>query len=184
MSFSILEFRQTRNSALCAALGALLTTCPLQAFGDFANSPDLQADAIVYDGNLESIAAYGCDSVACSDPCLCSDPCGGSCGDRIGCGDACRGGLLGGLIKPSDHCFDDFISPMTNPVFFEDPRTLTEARGIFLQHKIPAAALGEDAQLYAVQLRAALSERLSLIATKDGYIVSYTHLTLPTIYSV
>ena len=46
---------------------------------------------------------------------------------------------------------------MTNPVFFEDPRTLTEARMIFFQHKVPAAAGGGDVQLYAVQLRAALA---------------------------
>jgi hypothetical protein len=61
---------------------------------------------------------------------------------------------------------------MTNPVFFEDPRNLTEARVIFLNHKVPRAAGGGDVQLYALQIRAALTERLSLIATKDGYIVS------------
>jgi hypothetical protein len=88
-------------------------------------------------------------------------------------------GLLGdglisedGLIWPSDHCYDDFISPMTNPLFFEDPRTLTEARIIFANHHVPNAVGGGDAQLYAMQLRAALSEDLSLIATKDGFIVS------------
>ena len=64
---------------------------------------------------------------------------------------------------------------MTNPVFFEDPRTLTEARAIYAHHKIPQLlpGLGTDpVQLFALQLRAALSDRLSLIATKDGYIVS------------
>jgi len=77
-----------------------------------------------------------------------------------------------GLIAPSDHDFDDFISPMTNPVFFEDPRTLTEARFIFMNHHVPGALGGGDVQLYALQLRAALTENLSLIATKDGFIVS------------
>lgn len=77
-----------------------------------------------------------------------------------------------GLIQPSDHCFDDFISPMTNPVFFEDPRNLTEARLIFLNHKVPLNAGGGDIQVYALQVRALLTDRLSLIATKDGYIVS------------
>ena len=82
-------------------------------------------------------------------------------------------GLLGKILRPSDHCFDGFISPMTNPVFFEDPRTLTEARVIFAHHNIPAAiAGGGDVQLYAMQVRLALTERLSFIATKDGYIVS------------
>ena len=78
----------------------------------------------------------------------------------------------GGLIAPSDHAFDDFISPMTNPVFFEDPRTLTEARFIFINHHVPDGLGGGDVQLFALQLRAALTENLSFIATKDGYIVS------------
>lgn len=94
----------------------------------------------------------------------------------IGCGylsSGCSDSLLGyGYIKRSDHAFDDFISPMTNPVFFEDPRNVTEARGIFMQHKVPLAAGGGDIQLYAVQLRARLSEYVSLIATKDGYVKS------------
>ncbi len=81
--------------------------------------------------------------------------------------------LLGfGLVKRSNHAFDDFISPMTNPLFFEDPRNLTEARAIFANHKVPLAAGGGDVQVYAVQLRARLSENVSLIATKDGYITS------------
>ena len=88
------------------------------------------------------------------------------------CECCCAPGLLGGLIKPSDHCFDDFISPMTNPVFFEDPRNLTEARFIFLNHEVPDDAGGGFVRLYALQLRAKLTENLSLIATKDGFIDS------------
>jgi hypothetical protein len=61
---------------------------------------------------------------------------------------------------------------MTNPVHFEDPRTLTEARAIFLHHKVPLTAGGGDINAIAVQLRAALTDRLSVIATKDGYITS------------
>lgn len=98
------------------------------------------------------------------------------CGCSSNCCDTnnCLGnGIFGcGLIKKSDHCFDDFISPMTNPVFFEDPRNLTEARAIFMQHKVPLAAGGGDVNLYALQLRARLSENVSLIATKDGYVTS------------
>jgi hypothetical protein len=101
----------------------------------------------------------------------CDDACGLDCGDGCDCGSACSGKLFG-FLKPSDHCFDSFISPMTNPVFFEDPRTLTEARAIYLNHNVPAATAGGDVQLVAVQLRAALTERLSLIATKDGYVIS------------
>ncbi|MBS0203267.1 MAG: hypothetical protein JSS49_10240 [Planctomycetes bacterium] len=77
-----------------------------------------------------------------------------------------------GLFRESDHQFTDFISPMTNPVYFEDPRTLTEARAIFINHSLPSNVGGGSVQVYATQLRAALTENLSIIATKDGYIVS------------
>ena len=86
------------------------------------------------------------------------------------------GDSLFGLIRPTDPSFNDFISPMTNPVFFEDPRNVTEVRAIFLNHHLPSSLGGKDAQLYAVQLRAALTENLSFIATKDGYVVSQNPL--------
>lgn len=79
---------------------------------------------------------------------------------------------LFGLIATSDHDFDCFISPMSNPVYFEDPRTLTEARTIFANHNIPHSLGGGSVQLLAMQLRAALTENLSLIATKDGFFIS------------
>ncbi len=85
-------------------------------------------------------------------------------------------GRILGLFRESDHQFTNFISPMTNPVYFEDPRTLTEARMIFINHHIPNNLGGGTAQLYATQLRAALTENLSIIATKDGYIVSESPL--------
>ena len=108
------------------------------------------------------------DAGACSS-------CGGCgvCACSSGCCDGGGDGLFGrNLIKSSDHCFDSFISPMTNPVFFEDPRQLTEARGIFFNHQVPLAAGSGEVRLYALQLRARLSENVSLIATKDGYIKS------------
>ncbi|MDX1963011.1 MAG: hypothetical protein SFX18_07650 [Pirellulales bacterium] len=74
------------------------------------------------------------------------------------------------LIQPSDVCYQDFISPMTNPVFFEDPRMLTEARLIYIHHTLPELLGGGDVDLIALQLRAKLTERLSLIANKDGFI--------------
>lgn len=77
-----------------------------------------------------------------------------------------------GIFAHSDPCFTDFISPMTNPVFFEDPRTLTEARFIYLNHQLPNALGGDNVQVMAMQARMALTEDLSIIATKDGYIVS------------
>jgi hypothetical protein len=88
------------------------------------------------------------------------------------CGCDCCDTRLFGFFRPSDHGFDDFISPMTNPVYFEDPRTLTEARLIFLDQEVPAKLGGGDVKLTALQLRAAITDRLSFIATKDGYITS------------
>jgi hypothetical protein len=75
--------------------------------------------------------------------------------------------ILGML--PSDHCFDNFISPLSNPFFFEDPRSLTEARGIFIDNSLPSDIGGGDAQVYAAQLRGRLTDRLSVIAPRLSY---------------
>lgn len=121
----------------------------------------------------------GCEcGAAIGDDCGCDlTGCGSTCGCGGGChGDCCHDGWLTKFLVPGDRCFTDFISPMTNPVYFEDPRTLTEARFIYLHHQIPSAALGGHVNLLAVQLRAALTERLSLIATKDGFATSTSPL--------
>lgn len=83
---------------------------------------------------------------------------------------------LFGLIGRSDHNFDGFISPMTNPIYFEDPRTLTEARFIFMNHQIPNALGGDQIQAVAMQARLALTDNLSIIATKDGFVWSESSL--------
>jgi hypothetical protein len=71
------------------------------------------------------------------------------------------------------------VSPVTNPLFFEDPHIRTEIRPIFAYHRIGddlldgAGLVGVsegDARYYALQLRWAVTERLAIIATKDGYI--------------
>lgn len=117
-------------------------------------------------------------------PCCDSSSCDSLC--ESGCSSGCDSGLIGlgvfpgltGLIKKSEGCYDDFISPMTNPTYFEDPRQLTEARAIFINHHIPTI-LGNPAgriQLYALQIRVRLTDNLSLIAVKDGYAVSQSVL--------
>ena len=99
-----------------------------------------------------------------------------SCSDQVvTCPKSCESNgrdWLAGILHPTPGCFDDFISPMTNPVFFEDPRTLTEARAIYLRHKVPLASTGGTIELFAVQLRAALTDDISIIATKDGFVMS------------
>ncbi|HXG09411.1 MAG TPA: hypothetical protein VNK04_06450, partial [Gemmataceae bacterium] len=73
----------------------------------------------------------------------------------------------------SDHCFDQFISPVSNPFLFEDPRALTEARPIFIYQSAPAGNpifRGGDIEFFGTQFRVALSERLSFVVNKLGFI--------------
>src|SRR5262249_773786 len=72
----------------------------------------------------------------------------------------------------SDHCFDCFISPVTNPFLFEDPRSLTEVRPIFLIQAIPnsnPAFRGGNAEFFGIQAPVAFTERLSLTINKLGW---------------
>ena len=85
--------------------------------------------------------ACGCDESACSDSADGNRCCAGLC-DKCDCFND-RRRLLGML--PSDHCFDSFISPISNPFFFEDPRSLTEVRGIFLENSLPTSVGNGDA---------------------------------------
>lgn len=72
------------------------------------------------------------------------------------------------------------ISPVANPIFFEDPHINSEVRPLFIWHNIPNDFLkkelglpngtGGDVRVYAIQLRLAVTERLAIIATKDGFI--------------
>jgi hypothetical protein len=71
----------------------------------------------------------------------------------------------------SDHCFDGFISPVTNPFLFEDPRSLTEVRPIFLYQKIPGGQPdfgGGHITFFGTQARLAVTERLSFVIHKLG----------------
>lgn len=108
-------------------------------------------------------AAVPCEESACA----------GLAAGEDGC-DWCDKCPLLGFIQPTDTRWACFISPMTNPVFFEDPRTVSEVRFIFAQHTIPPLAGGaipaSDLQVLAVQARVAITDDLSIIATKDGYI--------------
>ena len=64
------------------------------------------------------------------------------------------------------------ISPVANPLYFEDPRIRSEIRPIFMEHTLDHNfAGGGDVQVMAVQARWAVNDRLAIIATKDGYIL-------------
>lgn len=93
-----------------------------------------------------------------------------------------RNGRLLGIIAPSDRDFYCFVSPQSNVLFFEDPRTLTEVRTHFVNQTIPGSNPvfnGGSAQYVAAQVRVALTKRLSIIANKDGYL--WLHPTNPAV---
>jgi hypothetical protein len=73
----------------------------------------------------------------------------------------------------SDHAFDYFISPVTNPFLFEDPRAVTELRPIFMYQSIPSGDVnfkGGNIEVYALQARLAFSDRFSMTVNKLGFI--------------
>jgi hypothetical protein len=121
-----------------AALVAV-STCVTGGWTSSAHAHDLELLPVSALGESDASIQKAGDCDACGK--------GGKCG-------CCNDRLLG-IVRRTDRCYSDFISPMTNPVFFEDPRNLSEIRFIFIHHEIPDAALGGDAQL---------------IATKDGFI--------------
>lgn len=73
---------------------------------------------------------------------------------------------------------DNTISPVANPIYFEDPKITSEVRPVYMYHMLPdtfhynggTVPMGGQVQVMAVQLRYAINDRLAVIATKDGYI--------------
>ena len=67
---------------------------------------------------------------------------------------------------------DTMISPVSNPINFEDPRIISDVRPIYFYHEFPEEFVtGEgSAQLFAAQVRLALTDDLAFIATKDGFV--------------
>jgi hypothetical protein len=67
---------------------------------------------------------------------------------------------------------DFAVTPTTNPIWFEDARITSEVRPIFMQHWIDDgfATQGGDIRLYALQARWAITDKLALIAVKDGIV--------------
>lgn len=75
--------------------------------------------------------------------------------------------------------YDDFVKPVGMPVYFEDPFITTDLRPFYIYHRIPDRSVlrGGQVNVVAVQIRIALTERLALIATKDGYSWVDSHVT-------
>lgn len=91
--------------------------------------------------------------------------------------------FAGVFFKPiagvaGENPFSRFISPVTNPVYFDDPRNETFLHIVHVYQALPkhvSTILGHvpldgDLNLTAVRLNYAINDRFSLVAAKDGYI--------------
>jgi hypothetical protein len=67
--------------------------------------------------------------------------------------------------------YDGFVAPLSMPYVFEDPFATTGLSAHYIWHEFPDQSItaGGSATVYALQIRVALTDRLSLIATQDGY---------------
>lgn len=69
-------------------------------------------------------------------------------------------------------------APVANPVFFEEPFIRSEIRPLFIYQnlgkQLPVGGayvpVGGSVQVYAMEVRWAVSDRLAIIATKDGWV--------------
>jgi hypothetical protein len=67
--------------------------------------------------------------------------------------------------------FEKLHEPIGQPLYFESPTIETSLRPIYIRHTFDnqSQLQGGQVSIYAAQLRVALTDRLALIATKDGY---------------
>lgn len=75
----------------------------------------------------------------------------------------------------SDHDFDGFISPVSNPFLFEDPRSLTELRPIMIYQTTPTnnpGLAGGGLWFIGTQGRVAITDRFSIVLNKMGFLYS------------
>lgn len=66
---------------------------------------------------------------------------------------------------------DGFVAPATAPFLFEDPFITTGVSAWYLWHAFPSSSpfQGGHVNVVALQARIAITDRLALIATRDGY---------------
>jgi len=92
-------------------------------------------------------------------------------------GDMFKGGGGHGFLE-SDHCFDCFCSPVSNPFFMRDPRSLTEIKPLLIYQHMPGSNnpfAGGDIWFYGVQGSVAINERWSIDVPKLGFISLHPH---------
>jgi hypothetical protein len=82
------------------------------------------------------------------------------------------------VAEEKSSAFENARRPITNPTLFDLALPTTNVHPIFMYHNLPSTVnttagnlpMGGDVQIYALQFEYALSERLSIVATKDGYV--------------
>jgi hypothetical protein len=78
----------------------------------------------------------------------------------------------------SDHGFDWIASPVSNPFYFEDPRSLTEVRPILIYQHVPGsntAFQGGSIWFYGLQARLAFTDVFSIVIPKLGFVTVDPH---------
>ena len=66
---------------------------------------------------------------------------------------------------------DKFVHPISSPYYNEDSFVTSDIRAWYLWHDFDDAPLGGgDAQVYAVQVRLAITDQVQFVAYKDGYL--------------
>lgn len=80
--------------------------------------------------------------------------------------------LLGDKTNPAVEPSDKFVHPVTSPYYNEDSFVGTDVRLWGVYHDFANSSLinGGNAKVYAAQVRVALTEKLQLVAYKDGYV--------------
>lgn len=82
------------------------------------------------------------------------------------------GAIHSSEVAAQESRLDQMISPLSNPTNFEDPRSKSDVRFIFLHHAFDEKFVtsGGNVNIYALQARFAVNDRLSIVATKDGFV--------------
>lgn len=74
--------------------------------------------------------------------------------------------------------FDQYVMPVSNPIYDGDARNVTMVRPIYLRQNLPdkvdtivgKVPLGGYVNGFALQASYAINERMSIVAVKDGYV--------------
>lgn len=82
-----------------------------------------------------------------------------------------QGGFtLFGDPSPALPAVQKTVRPLTAPYFHEDSFITTDIRAWYVNHQFYNDTIGGEAEVFAVQVRAAITQNLQFVAYKDGYV--------------